>query len=53
VFALTEVYRSQAGLDDYLRQEHEDWDEFPAWQAFVDKCEGPWGVNGVIQHSLW
>ena len=53
VFALTEVYRSRAGLDDHLRQVQEDWVEFPAWQAFVDKCEGPWGVNGEIQHSLW
>ena len=53
VFALTEVYQSLAGFDDHIRQVHEEWDDFPAWQAFVDKCEGPWWVNGEIQHSLW
>ena len=33
VFALTEVYQSQAGFDDHIRQVHEEWDEFPARQS--------------------
>jgi hypothetical protein len=53
VFALTEVYQSLAGLDDHFRRVHEEWEEFPAWQALVDKCEGPWWVTGEIEHSLW
>lgn len=53
VYAMTEIYQSPAGPEDHAKQAHESWEDFPAWQALIDKCEGPWVVNGVIEHSLW
>lgn len=53
VYAMTEIYQSPAGPEDHAKQAHESWEDFPAWQTLIDKCEGPWVNNGVIEHSLW
>ncbi len=52
-YALTEVYQSPAGFEDHSKQAHENWEDFPAWQALVGQSEGRWAINGTIQHSLW
>ena len=53
VYAITEMYQSPSGPEDHLKRAHEDWEEISAWGALMEKCEGPWVINGTIQHSLW
>ncbi len=52
IYAITEVYQSPAGPEDHLARSH-DWEDISAWRALMDKSEGPWVINGIVQHSLW
>jgi len=53
IYAITEIYQSPAGPEDHSKQAHENWEDLPALQALVGQSEGPWAINGTIQHSLW
>ena len=52
VFVLTEIYESQAGVDDHMQQADDSWDEWQNFQQWMGGCEVRVSI-GPITHSLW
>ena len=52
VFVLTEIYESQAGVDDHMQQADDSWDEWQNFQQWMGGCEVRVST-GPITHSLW
>jgi len=52
-FILSEVYETEAGVQDHFAQAMSGWKDFPALVAWLGKCK----VSGVpaarISNSLW
>ena len=52
-FVLTEIYESKAGVLDHIKQAHENWGDFPAFDKWLDKCKATWVPAASIFNSLW
>ena len=52
-FVLTEVYESQAGLDDHWKQGAENWSDFSAFATWASKCKVTTLHGSKVIHSLW
>jgi hypothetical protein len=52
-FILTEIYESKAGVLDHMKQAHESWRDFPAWQKWTEKCKVTFVGAASIINSLW
>ncbi len=53
IFVLTEVYESQAGLDDHWKQGAENWGDFSAFGAWASKCKVATLHGSPVVQSLW
>ncbi len=53
IFAICEVYKSPAGLQDHWQQAQDNWEDFGALNEWMENCELTM-VNGAkVLHSLW
>ena len=52
-FIITEIYESKAGPLDHIKQAHETWTDFPAWQEWTAKCKVTFVAAASIINSLW
>jgi hypothetical protein len=52
-FVLTEIYETPAGVTDHFRQAGENWNEFPALGAWLEKCRVTAVPAAGIFNSLW
>ena len=53
VFVLSEVYQSEAGVDDHLEQAQSKWEDFPALGAWMQRCTVTAVRTARIFNSLW
>ena len=53
IFVLTEVYESQAGMDDHWKQASENWEDFPAVGPWTGKIKVKTLHGSPVIHSLW
>lgn len=53
VFILSEVYESEAGVQDHFQQAMESWDDFPALVDWLGKCSVTGLPAAPIGNSLW
>src|SRR5213593_1142138 len=53
IFVLTEVYESQAGMDDHWKQASENWEDFPAVGPWTSKIKVKTLHGSTVIHSLW
>ena len=54
VYVLTEVYETQAGVEDHWKQGSEDWKDFNALLAWAGNCNvTALPIGGPVIHSLW
>jgi hypothetical protein len=52
-FVLTEIYESTAGVLDHIKQAHENWGDYPAFDEWLDKCKVTFVSAATIFNSLW
>lgn len=52
-FFLTEVYETEAGIADHLRQADESWVDYEAAQELLSRCRVVGATSAEIVHSLW
>jgi quinol monooxygenase YgiN len=52
-FCLSEVYESQAGIDDHWQQAMQSWDDFSSMVEWAQKCNPTTVHSAGILHSLW
>ena len=53
-YVLTEVYESQAGVEDHWKQGSENWKDFPALVKWAGKCKiSALPAGGPVAYSLW
>lgn len=53
-YVLTEVYETQAGVEDHWKQGSENWQDFPALVKWAGKCKvTALPAGGPVIHSLW
>ena len=53
-YVLTEVYETQAGVEDHWKQGSENWVDFPALVQWAGKCKiSALPAGGPVAHSLW
>ena len=52
-FVLTEVYQTQAGVEDHWKQGTTTWKEFPALAEWAPKCKVTTLHGSPVVHSLW
>lgn len=52
-FVLTEVYESQAGVEDHWKRGAESWTDFPAFGEWASKCTVTTLHSSPVIHSLW
>jgi len=52
-FVLTEIYESKAGVLDHIKQAHENWEDFPAFDKWLDNCKITFVSAASIFNSLW
>jgi hypothetical protein len=52
-FILSEVYESEAGVTDHFAQATENWKDFPALGAWLQKCKVTGLPAARIVNSLW
>jgi hypothetical protein len=52
-FILSEVYESEAGVTDHFAQSMENWKDFPALGAWLQKCKVTGLPAARIVNSLW
>lgn len=52
-FVLTEVYETEAGVQDHFAQAEASWDDFPALMEWLGRCEVSGFPAGSIVNSLW
>lgn len=53
LFILQEIYETKAGVEDHQRQAQENWQDYGAYVAWLQKCEIRGVGNSTIQQSLW
>ena len=52
-FVLSEIYESQAGVLDHMKQAHENWGDYSAFQEWLAKCKVTPVLAASIFNSLW
>jgi len=52
-FVLSEIYASEAGVDDHLQQAMSSWDDFPALGAWMQNSEVAAVRAARVFNSLW
>lgn len=52
-FILSEVYESEAGVSDHFAQAMENWEDFPAFGKWLEKCQVTGLPAARIATSLW
>jgi hypothetical protein len=52
-FVLSEIYESEAGVDDHLEQARTSWPDFPALGAWMGRCRVTAVRASRIFNSLW
>lgn len=52
-FILSEVYETEAGVEDHFQQAMESWEDFPALGEWLEKCEVRGVAAAPIVNSLW
>lgn len=52
-FILSEVYETEAGVTDHFAQSMENWKDFPALGAWLQKCKVTGLPAARIVNSLW
>ena len=52
-FVLSEIYESQAGVQDHWKQAAESWKDFPAVGAWGGQCKVATLHGAPVIHSLW
>ncbi|MFW6079158.1 MAG: hypothetical protein ACODAE_06025 [Gemmatimonadota bacterium] len=52
-FVLSEVYASEAGVDDHLRQAMTGWEDFEALGRWMARCDVRAVRSAKIFNSLW
>ena len=52
-FVLTEIYETDAGIQDHFAQAGENWKEWPAALAWLGKCQTTTVLSSEIRNSLW
>ena len=52
-FILSEVYESEAGVTDHFAQSMENWKDFSALGAWLQKCKVTGLPTARIVNSLW
>lgn len=52
-FILSEVYETEAGVTDHFAQSMENWKDFPAFAAWLQKCKVTGLPAARIVNSLW
>jgi hypothetical protein len=53
IFVLSEVYRSEAGIQDHFEQAAATWADFGAMVNWWEKCDTTLVPSARIIHSLW
>ena len=52
-FVLTEVYESEAGVQDHWQMGQETWEDFGAFMQWAEQCETTVIHGCPVIHSLW
>ena len=52
-YVLTEVYETQAGVDDHWKQAAESWEDMGAVGEWSSKCNVATLHGSPVIHSLW
>lgn len=52
-FILTEVYETEAGVDNHFQEAGSSWDDFPALAEWLGRCEMRGTPAAPIVNSLW
>lgn len=52
-FILTEVYETEAGVNDHFEQAAGGWKDFPALGKWLENCNIAGVPAAPITHSLW
>lgn len=52
-FILTEVYESEAGVENHFKLAMETWDDFPALGEWLGRCKMSGVAASPIVNSLW
>jgi hypothetical protein len=52
-YVLTEVYESEAGVEDHWKQGTQNWSDFGAFVEWATKCEVTALHSSPVIHSLW
>lgn len=53
IFLLSEIYESDAGVDQHQRLAEANWGDYLAWVDWLQKCEIRGMGRGRIHQSLW
>lgn len=53
VFILSEIYETEAGVEDHFAQAMSGWEDFPALGAWLEKCQVTGTPAAKIFNSLW
>lgn len=53
IFVLSEVYASEAGVQDHFEQAAATWRDFGAMVTWIEKCDAMLVPSARIFHSLW
>ena len=52
-FILNEIYESDAGVSDHFQRAMTDWQDFPAFVKWMEKCKVTAVPAAAIFNSLW
>ena len=52
-YVLTEVYESEAGVEDHWKQGTENWSDFGTFAEWATKCKVTALHGSPVIHSLW
>ncbi len=52
-FILDEIYESDAGVADHFQQAMSNWQDFPAFGSWLEKCKVTGAPVASVFNSLW
>ena len=52
-FVLSEIYETNAGVVDHIKQAHENWGDHDAFVEWMEKCQTTAVTAASIFNSLW
>jgi quinol monooxygenase YgiN len=53
LFVMSEIYESDAGIQDHWKQGAENWPDFQAFMAWAQKCNAKMVHRAEVINSLW